>query len=75
MQLDLDSRYEILVRNPGRRSHGVVKAELDGVPVEPSAIPLAQDRQVHRMTVVLGVRTWESQPASPGSGGGLVPGT
>ena len=73
-----DTRYEILVRNPDRRSHGVVKAELDGVPVEASAIPLAQDGQVHRVTVVLGVRTWESQlaqPAASGSGGGLVPGT
>jgi cyclic beta-1,2-glucan synthetase len=47
-------RYRIEVRNPGRRSHGVASATLDGVEVDPAAIPLASDGAEHRLLVVMG---------------------
>src|SRR4029078_12931672 len=40
----LDSRYEITVANPTQRCcRGVVKATLDGAPVNGAAIPLIND--------------------------------
>jgi len=48
------SRYAIVVENPDRRCRGVVSAELDGSPVDPAAIPLADDGGEHRVRVVLG---------------------
>jgi cyclic beta-1,2-glucan synthetase len=48
------SRYEIVVMNPQRRSRGVVSAELDGVPVDPRAIPLVDDGAEHAVRVVIG---------------------
>jgi cyclic beta-1,2-glucan synthetase len=50
------SRYEIHVVNPSRRCRGVARAELDGEPVNSSAIPLIDDGQVHRLEVTLGDR-------------------
>jgi len=50
------TRYEITVENPGRRCRGVLSAELDGVAVDPSAIPIAADGGVHRLCAVLGDR-------------------
>ena len=50
----LDTRYEITVSNPDRRCRGVVKAELDGLAVNPASIPLADDGRIHQVRVVLG---------------------
>jgi cyclic beta-1,2-glucan synthetase len=48
------SLWEIEVRNPEHRSRGVRAAELDGVAVDPRAIPLVDDGAVHRVRVELG---------------------
>ena len=48
------SRYEITVENPHQRCRGVASALLDGVRVDPAAVPLADDGAVHRLAVVLG---------------------
>ncbi len=48
------SRYEILVLNPERRCRGVGQAELDGLPVDAGAIPLADDGRTHQVRIVLG---------------------
>jgi cellobiose phosphorylase len=48
------SLYEITVVNPARRNHGVAQAMLDGKPVDPGAIPLAEDDAVHLLHVVMG---------------------
>jgi cyclic beta-1,2-glucan synthetase len=47
--------YHITVSNPHRRSRGVVSAEMDGVSVDPSAIPLDDDGRSHQVAVVLGI--------------------
>ena len=46
--------YEIAVSNPGSHCRGIASATLDGRPVDPSAIPLAGDRAVHHVGIVLG---------------------
>jgi cellobiose phosphorylase len=46
--------YEFTVENPGRRSRGVAEATLDGVAVDPAAIPLLGDGAVHQVRVVIG---------------------
>jgi cyclic beta-1,2-glucan synthetase len=48
------SRYEITVSNPMRRCRGVVKATLDGAPVNAAAIPLLNDGRTHDVQIVLG---------------------
>ncbi len=48
------SLYEITVENPGSRNRGVAEAVLDGVRVEPQAVPLVDDGAVHRLRVVMG---------------------
>jgi cyclic beta-1,2-glucan synthetase len=50
------ARYEITVSNPERACRGVAEAELDGVPVDPKAIPLVDDAGTHRVMVALGRR-------------------
>jgi cyclic beta-1,2-glucan synthetase len=54
--------YAISVTNPERRCRGIAEVELDGVPVDPAAIPLVDDGATHRVRAVLGRPT---QPASP----------
>ena len=49
----LDTRYEISVSNPERRSRGVRQATLDGAAVDHLAIPLVNDGQIHEVRVVL----------------------
>jgi cyclic beta-1,2-glucan synthetase len=51
------SLYRIAVRNPEREQHGVRAAELDGVPIDPRAIPLRDDGTTHEVTIVLGPKT------------------
>ena len=54
--------YRIAVVNPGHRCRGVRSAELDGVVVDPEAIPLLEDRKTHHVVVELG------DPAIQGAG-------
>jgi len=54
--------YKIAVSNPERRCRGVAEAELDGAPVDPGAIPLADDGGLHQVRLVLGAR---KQPLPP----------
>jgi cyclic beta-1,2-glucan synthetase len=51
------TRYDISVSNPEHRCRGIAEAELDGEPVDPSAIPLVDDGGEHRIRVVIGGRT------------------
>jgi len=53
------TRYEIVVSNPERRCRGIAGAELDGVPVDPRSIPLADDGGTHQVRLVLGDRKRE----------------
>jgi cyclic beta-1,2-glucan synthetase len=48
------TRYEISVSNPEHRCRGVQAAQLDGVPVNPAAIPIRDDGQSHVVVVRLG---------------------
>ena len=48
------TRYEISVTNPERRCRGIGAAQLDGVAVDPRAIALVDDGEVHEVRVVLG---------------------
>jgi cyclic beta-1,2-glucan synthetase len=48
------TRYDIAVSNPERRSRGVGMATLDGVAVDPLAIPIVEDGQTHDVRIVLG---------------------
>ena len=46
--------YRITVTNPAHRCRGVQSAEIDGVSVDPSAIPLSDDGNAHEVAIVLG---------------------
>jgi cellobiose phosphorylase len=47
--------YEIEVRNPGKRGHGVTAVEMDGQTLDhPAPIALVDDGKTHRVGVVLG---------------------
>jgi cellobiose phosphorylase len=48
------SRYRFTVTNPDHLSHGVARATLDGVEVDPNAIPIAGDGADHDVHVVIG---------------------
>jgi len=48
--------YRITVTNPEHRCRGVQSAELDGVPVDPSAISVRDDGNTHEIGIVLGKR-------------------
>ena len=49
-----DTRYVIDVSNPDRVCRGVSRARLDGVDVDPSAIPLVSDGTHHHVQIALG---------------------
>jgi cyclic beta-1,2-glucan synthetase len=49
------SVYEIVVENPAQCCRGVLRAEKDGEPVDPSRIPLLDDARRHTVQVVLGL--------------------
>ena len=51
------SRYEIIVSNPDRVCRGVASAQLNGIAVDPRAIPLVDDGGSHVIRVVLGQRS------------------
>jgi hypothetical protein len=46
--------YRITVTNPEHRCRGVRSAALDGISVDPRAIPLRDDGKTHDVDVVLG---------------------
>jgi cyclic beta-1,2-glucan synthetase len=48
------TRYRITVTNPERRCRGVGSASLDGVAVDPRAIPLRDDGETHDVAVIIG---------------------
>jgi cyclic beta-1,2-glucan synthetase len=48
------TRYGFVIENEHRRTRGVGGATLDGIPVDPSAIPIADDGQRHVVRVTLG---------------------
>jgi cyclic beta-1,2-glucan synthetase len=48
------SQYSIAVENPERRCRNVARVELDGIAVDPDAIPLVEDGGRHVVRVVLG---------------------
>jgi cyclic beta-1,2-glucan synthetase len=48
------TRYKIVVENPEHRGRGVAAAELDGVPVDPDAIPWLDDGGTHVVRARLG---------------------
>jgi cyclic beta-1,2-glucan synthetase len=70
------TRYRFRVTNPDHHSRAVASAELDGVAVDPRAIPLREDGGEHEVTIVLGIAhagsappatsATPSSPASPG---------
>jgi cyclic beta-1,2-glucan synthetase len=59
------TRYDISLANPERRCRGIASAQLDGVPVDPRAMPLIEDGAVHELRLVLGERSADA-PAHPG---------
>jgi cyclic beta-1,2-glucan synthetase len=48
------TRYEVDVENPAGRSRGIAAAWLDDLPVDPGAVPLAEDGRHHRVRAVIG---------------------
>jgi cyclic beta-1,2-glucan synthetase len=58
------TRYRFTVSNPEHRSHGILSAELDGVAVDASAIPMEDDGGTHEVTIVLGAAPETGQPAA-----------
>jgi cyclic beta-1,2-glucan synthetase len=48
------TRYVMTVTNPEHRCRGVGAATLDGVAVDPQAIPLSDDGGTHEVAIVLG---------------------
>src|SRR6266542_2696400 len=56
------TRYDISVSNPERRCRGIASAQLDGVPVDPRAVPLVEDGAVHEVRLVLGRRSADATP-------------
>jgi cyclic beta-1,2-glucan synthetase len=60
------SRYEISVENPQHRCRGISEAMLDGIEVDPSAIPLYDDGEIHQIRAVIGA----SVPVRAGAVGG-----
>ena len=57
------SRYVITVTNPEHRCRGVGAATLDGVAVDPQAIPLRDDGRTHEVSIVLGEARAARRPA------------
>lgn len=59
------SLYRIQVNNPEHRSTGVAAAHLDGVSVDPLAVPLVDDGREHAVQITMGERQ-ESHGAEVG---------
>jgi cyclic beta-1,2-glucan synthetase len=61
------TRYRFVVSNPEHLSHGVARAQLDGIDVDPTAIPLASDGADHEVTILIGSPTKRLRAAAAGS--------
>jgi cyclic beta-1,2-glucan synthetase len=59
--------YEISVSNPEHRCRGIAVAELDGRPVDPTAIPLVDDGATHQVRVVVGERAQGTRTSGRGT--------
>jgi cyclic beta-1,2-glucan glucanotransferase len=68
------TRYSIVVENPEHRCRGVAGVSLDGVSVEPGAIPWIEDGGRHRVRVLLGAARTAPQTAPTRASGGAVGG-
>jgi cyclic beta-1,2-glucan synthetase len=66
------SEYVLTVENPEHRSGGVSAAWLDGVAVDPSAIPLVDDGTRHVVRIVLGRGADGASKRTTGSPGTLT---
>jgi cyclic beta-1,2-glucan synthetase len=53
------TRYRFTVVNPDHRSQGIASATLDGIAVDPRAIPLQDDGGEHEVSIVLGIAVGE----------------
>ncbi len=60
--------YRINVSNPEHRCTGIGLATLDGVPVDPQAIPIKDDDQSHTLEIVLGKEASAPTPTMAGEG-------
>jgi cyclic beta-1,2-glucan synthetase len=60
-----------VVANPEHRCRGIAEAELDGVGVDPGAIPLVDDGRTHDVRLVLGAR--KRTPSTPVRDGAPAP--
>jgi cyclic beta-1,2-glucan synthetase len=69
----LTTRLEITVVNPQRRCRGVASAELDGLTVDPDAIPLVDDGRVHQVRIVMGDEPDRGKAAPFAVSGARVP--
>jgi cyclic beta-1,2-glucan synthetase len=58
------TRYRFVVENPEHRSRGIASAELDGTPVDPGAIPWADDGREHEVRIILGARAAAVSPVA-----------
>ncbi len=66
------TRYEIAVENPEGRMRGVSHVEFDGRPIDPSAIPLADDGLSHHVTVRMGAASKIAGAVGYGSANSFV---
>jgi cyclic beta-1,2-glucan synthetase len=63
-----ETSYRFVVTNPEHRSRGIASAEIDGSPVNPDAIPFADDRHHHDVRIILGVDAREPAPETSATG-------
>jgi cyclic beta-1,2-glucan synthetase len=56
--------YRFTISNPDHRNCGVGVAELDGVEIDPQAIPLKDDGREHEVMIVLGVSPGADLPVA-----------
>jgi hypothetical protein len=68
------TRYVISVSNPGRLCRGVVESSVDGVGVNPGAIPLVLDGGTHQVQIRLGTVSESAKaPAFPEAAAAVLP--
>jgi cyclic beta-1,2-glucan synthetase len=61
------SLYRFVVSNPDHLSHGIASVQLDGVDVDPKAIPIVDDGEEHHVNVLLGRESTLLRTAGAGS--------